>query len=879
MSKKDISPKYNPADLEEKWYSFWAERGYFHADKNSDASAYSIVIPPPNVTGILHMGHAFNNTLQDILIRTKRMQGFNTLWVPGTDHAGIATQNVVEKSLMKEGKKREDLGRDKFIEKVWEWKKEHGSTIINQLKRLGATCDWERERFTMDEGLSDAVKEAFCRLYDEGLIYRGFYLVNWCPRCGTALADDEVEHQDKQGAFYYIKYFFKDHPDDFLTIATTRPETMLGDTAVAVNPADERYSHYIGEKLILPLVGREIPIIGSKLVDLEFGTGALKVTPAHDMNDYEIGKENDLEFISIMDTTATMNDNAGEYKGLDRYECRKKIVEDLKDKGYLIKVEPFIHAVGHCYRCDTEIEPMYSEQWFVRMKELAKPALKAVSDGKIKFHPDRWKKVYENWLNGIRDWCISRQLWWGHRIPVFYCDECGHTWASKYEETKCQKCSSSNIRQDEDVLDTWFSSSLWPFSTLGWPKKTLELEKFYPTSTLSTAFDIIFFWVARMIMMGLKFMEEVPFRDIYIHALLRDEQGRKMSKSLGNAIDPVKVIEKFGTDALRFTLSALAVQGRDVNLSVKRIETFRNFMNKIWNAHRYILMRLDDDFIPSEIDRSKLKLPDKWILSKLENLLIEVNKNFDEFRFSHSSLAIYEFLWDEFCDWYIEISKVYLNSDDIVLRKNTQNILYYVLSKVITILHPYAPFITEEIRENMGIETPLIITKWPEVRKEFIDLDAENDMDFVREVVRASRNFRSEYTIHPKKEIAILAVPKESHESLIIKNKDIIISLTGASSFELINETEKPDKAGYQAITGADLYFPVKALVDTEKEIERLSKERSAIIKELEKVNRKLENKNFLEKAKPDIVQKQKAIFKELTEKLDRVEKNINAFE
>lgn len=874
--KKNISPRYNPKELEKKWYSFWLKGGFFHAMCNKDKSPYCIVIPPPNVTGLLHIGHAFNNTLQDILIRTKRMEGYDTLWMPGTDHAGIATQNVVERALLKEGKKREDLGRDAFIKHVWEWKEKHGNTIINQLKRLGASCDWERERFTMDEGLSRAVKEAFCKLYNDGLIYRGYYLINWCPRCQTALADEEVEHIEKDGAFYYIKYFFIDNPDKYLIIATTRPETMLGDTAVAVNPNDERYKDIIGKHLILPLVGRKIPIIASKVVDRDFGTGALKITPAHDPNDYEIGKEFNLEFISVMDERGYMNENAGNYRGLNRYECRKRIIKDLEMEGHLVRIEPHRHAVGHCYRCHTEIEPSYSKQWFVRMSELAKPALAAVKNGNIRFYPSHWVKIYENWLNDIRDWCISRQIWWGHRIPVFYCNDCEHQWADTNIPTKCPKCNSKNIRQDDDVLDTWFSSSLWPFSTLGWPYETPELKLFYPTNALVTGFDIIFFWVARMIMMGLYFMGDIPFRDVYIHALVRDEKGRKMSKSLGNAINPLEVIEQYGADALRFTLSALAVQGRDIQLSMKKIESYRNFMNKLWNAHRYILINMDN-FKEIDLKNATLTLPDRWILSRLERLIENVNKNLKEYRFSHSALAIYEFIWDEFCDWYIEISKVSLNNKDSEARLITQNVLIYVLDKVIKLLHPYTPFITEEIRENLGIDTPLVISEWPEPNTAFIDDSAEERMLILKDIVRGARNFKAEYNIPPKTAINIYIKPNDDNIKKLIEDvKPYIKRLVNIHKLDIDTGIKSMNDSGSQVVKGATLYFPLKGIVDMKAEKARLNKERERILKELEKVNKKLSNQAFLTKAKPIAIEKQKNKKQELTDKLKRIERVIN---
>ncbi|PKL15996.1 MAG: valine--tRNA ligase, partial [Spirochaetae bacterium HGW-Spirochaetae-5] len=652
----ELSPSYEPKEAEEKWYEYWEKKGYFHADVNDGREPYSIVIPPPNVTGNLHMGHALNNTLQDILARWQRMKGKSVLWMPGTDHAGIATQNVVERLLAAEGKTKHDLGRDAFEKKVWEWKEHSGNQIQGQLRRLGSSLDWERERFTLDAGLSKAVRKVFVTLYDEGLIYQGYRIINWCSRCETALSDIETEFQELDGNLWHIKYPIKG-TDEFLVVATTRPETMLGDSGVAINPEDERHSHLIGRTAILPLMNREIPIFGDSYVDKEFGSGFVKVTPAHDPNDFEMGKRHNLEEIIIMDEHAVINENGGVYKGLDRYAARKKVVADLEALGLLEKVEKHEHSVGHCYRCSTVVEPYLSKQWFVKIKPLADDAIKVVEDGKIRFVPKNWEKTYFEWMYNIRDWCISRQLWWGHRIPAFYCEECSHITVTMEDPDKCGKCGSSNIRQDEDVLDTWFSSALWPFSTMGWPDETPELAKYYPTSVLVTGFDIIFFWVARMIMTGVKFMKEIPFLDVYIHALVRDEHGQKMSKSKGNVIDPLVMMDQYGTDAFRFTLAAFAAQGRDIILSEKRIEGYSSFCNKIWNATRFILMNLGDDFKPEKLNPDKLEVFDKWILHSLNNTVKNVSEALEQYRFNEAANLIYEFWWNEFCDWYLELVK------------------------------------------------------------------------------------------------------------------------------------------------------------------------------------------------------------------------------
>ncbi|MDD5436337.1 MAG: valine--tRNA ligase, partial [Candidatus Omnitrophica bacterium] len=753
----ELAKVYNPQGIEERIYAEWEARGLFHSEPKAGKKPYSIVIPPPNITGILHMGHALNDTLQDILIRFKRMQGFETEWMPGTDHAGIATQNVVERKLAKEGKKRQDLGREKFIEEVWKWREEYGSTIIRQLKKLGCSCDWQRTRFTMDEGLSEAVLEVFVRLYEKGLIYRGNYIINWCPRCQTALSDEESQHKDVDGMLYHIKYPIKGENDAFVIVATTRPETMLGDVAIAVNPKDKRYKGLKNKSVILPLVGRELKVIFDPVVDLKFGTGALKVTPAHDPVDFELGLKHGLEQINIMNDDASINSAGGDYEGMDRLEAREAIVEDLKERGLFIKSEAHRHAVGHCYRCHTMVEPRLSPQWFVKMKPLAKSAIDVVRKGKVKFYPERWTKVYLDWMTNIRDWCISRQIWWGHRIPVYYCNGCMRNEqipnpksqtgiiVSKTRPEKCPTCGSTDIEQDPDVLDTWFSSWLWPFSTFGWPKETPELKYFYPTNSLVTAQEIIFFWVARMIMAGLEFRGGIPFKDVYIHGTVRDITGTKMSKSLGNVIDPLDVIAKYGTDALRFSIISITAQGQDVFLSEGKFELGRNFANKLWNASRFILMNLKPDEADSDLcvffKEAKLSLAERWILSRFYSTLAFVTKCLDEYKFNEAANAIYEFVWHEFCDWYIEIAKTAIG------EKSSQTILYKVLEKSLRMLHPIMPFVTEEIWQKLPRVTPgddFIMTQpWPHLREEMISKEVEAGMKELIELVITIRNMRS----------------------------------------------------------------------------------------------------------------------------------------
>ncbi|HHY13767.1 MAG TPA: valine--tRNA ligase [Thermoanaerobacterales bacterium] len=869
----DNIPKvYDPKKVEEKWYKFWEDKGYFtpKTDKNKDP--YTIVIPPPNVTGELHMGHALNNTIQDILIRWKRMQGYSALWLPGTDHAGIATEAKVRESIAEEGKTKYDLGRDKFLEKAWEWKEKYGGTIINQLKRLGCSCDWTRERFTMDEGCSKAVREVFVRLYEKGLIYRDNYIINWCSTCQTTLSDIEVEYTEEKSNLWYIKYYLKDG-GDYLTVATTRPETMLGDTCVAVHPDDERYKDWVGKTVILPIIEREIPVVADHFVDPEFGTGAVKVTPAHDPNDFEISLRHDVEQIKVIDEKGFMSQEAGKFKGMDIYECRKAVVDELEDLGVLEKIEDMEHNVGHCYRCDTIVEPMMSKQWFVKMEPLAKPAIKVVEEEEIKFVPERFTKVYINWLENIRDWCISRQLWWGHRIPAWYCDDCGQVLVSKTDPEKCDKCKSENLTQDPDVLDTWFSSALWPFSTLGWPDKTEDLEYFYPTSVLVTGYDIIFFWIARMIFSGLEFMEEIPFEHVFVTGLVRDSLGRKMSKSLGNGIDPVEVITDYGADTLRFTLSTGNTPGNDMRFYWERVEGSRNFANKIWNASRFVLMNLKD-YDGGKPEYEDLTLSDRWIISRLNSLIKEVTESLNNFEIGIAAQKLYDFIWTEFCDWYIELTKQRLYGDDIKSKNTAQYVLSSSLEKIMRLLHPFMPFITEEIWQLLPHEGDSIIkSPWPVWNDDLKFPEEESKMDLIMDAIRGIRNIRSEMNVHPSKEAFIIVRTTDNNTEKTLKEGiEYIKGLARVSEMDFIDNTEKsPEKAMTEVISGAEIYIPLEGLLDFDKEIIRLEKEKKNFEKELDRVNKKLSNKGFLEKAPQEIVEKEKDKQKDYQDKLNKV--------
>ncbi len=874
--KEGLNKAYDPHLIEEKWLERWLNSDIFNPDFDPSKKPFSIVIPPPNVTGSLHIGHALNNTLQDVLARYNRMDGYDVLWLPGTDHAGIATQNVVERELAKERISRHDLGREKFLERVWQWKEKYGNTIIKQLQRLGASCSWKYLRFTMDEGLSKAVKEVFCRLYEEGLIYRGDYIINWCPRCETALADLEVEFEPKKGKLWYIVYPLADGSGE-IVVATTRPETMLGDTAVAVNPQDERYKHLVGKMVRLPLINRLIPIIADKAVDPEFGTGAVKVTPAHDFADYEIAKRHNLPFIKVIDEKGFMTAHAGPYQGLDRFEARKKVVEDLKKEGLLSKEEDYEVVLGHCYRCGTVIEPLLSKQWFVKTKPLAQPAISAVEYGFVQFYPENWKNLYFDWMRNIRDWCISRQIWWGHRIPIWYCEDCGEVIVSREDEVKeCPRCGGSRLKRDEDVLDTWFSSALWPFSTMGWPYKTPLLQRFYPTSVLVTSFDIIFFWVARMIMMGLHFMGAVPFEKVYIHALVRDEKGQKMSKSKGNVIDPLDMIEKYGADALRFTLVALAAQGRDIKLSTSRIEGFRHFLNKLWNASRFVLMNLED-FEPRDplLNFNYLQPFSKWVLVELDRTVATVRQKLEEFEFDQAAMSAYHFLWDTFCDWYVEISKLYLK--DHKLKKEAQIVLHYVLSNVIKLLHPFIPFITEELwsmlpeNDNKNF---LMSQPYPTPKNLELTADDEQVVKTVIELVQAIRYIKSEYNLSSRRDI--ICSFRSSDEKLLTQiqsNQEIIKFLARINEIKFT--TEKTRKKGEVSVIlkSGEVYLDLSEFIDIVKERERLLKEKKKILEKLAQIEKKLSNSEFLSKAPEEVVEKERAMSSELKERLHKIER------
>jgi len=850
----ELPKNYNPADFEDRLYKKWEESGYFKPSGKKGAAPFSVVIPPPNVTGQLHMGHALDDTLQDILVRYKRMAGFDTLWVPGTDHAGIATQIKVEENLrVNEGLTRYDLGREKFLERVWDWKNQYGNRIISQLKKLGTSCDWSRERFTMDEGCSRAVREVFVNLYEKGLIYRGHRIINWCPHCLTALSDAEVEYKDMEGSFWHIKYPIKGE-DGYVEVATTRPETMFGDTAVAVNPADEATKHLIGKTLILPIVGREIPVIADDYVEIGFGTGCVKITPAHDPNDFLVGQRHNLEQIKVMNDDATMNAHAGKYEGMDRYECRKALVKDLEAEGYLIKTVPHPHNVGVCYRCGTVVEPLTSDQWFVKMKPLAAPAIEAVENGTINFVPDRFSKNYFNWMNNILDWCISRQLWWGHRIPAFYCDTCGEMFVSKEDMTVCPKCGKA-LRQDPDVLDTWFSSALWPFSTLGWPDKTEDLEKYYPTSVLVTGYDIITFWVSRMIFSGIEHMGKEPFSTVFIHGLVRDALGRKMSKSLGNGIDPLEIIDKYGADALRFALATGNSPGNDMRFSDEKIEAARNFANKIWNAARFVLMNLDtEDFDLTLPADEELALEDKWVLSQFNALVGEVRANLDGFELGIALSKLYDFIWDIFCDWYIELAKIRLANKGTKECNTAQRVLVYVLGGAMKLLHPFLPFITEEIWQSLPHEgESIMISNYPEQDDK---LNFENDeriMARVLDVIKAIRRARAEKNVPPSKK-ATLYIVTDHKDTFNDAVAPFFTKLASASEVKVCDKVEE-DNALRIITDSAVAYIPVADIIDFEKEVARLTKEKETLLKEIERIEKKLSNEGFTSKAPAAVIE------------------------
>ncbi|TYQ16502.1 UNVERIFIED_CONTAM: valyl-tRNA synthetase [Acetivibrio alkalicellulosi] len=858
---ENIAKTYDPKQVEDRIYDEWQQKGYFHAEIDQKKTPYTIVIPPPNITGQLHMGHALDNTLQDILIRWKRMQDYCALWLPGTDHASIATEARIVETMAKEGITKESLGREKFLERAWEWKKHYGGRIVDQLKKLGSSCDWERERFTMDEGLSDAVKEVFIRLYKKGLIYRGERIINWCPKCNTSISDAEVEHNEKSGNFWHIKYPVKEG-NEYVIVATTRPETMLGDTAVAVNPNDERYKHLIGKMVVLPLMNREIPVIADDYVDMEFGTGVVKITPAHDPNDFEVGLRHNLQQIRVMNDDATMNELAGQYCGMDRYEARKQIIEDLKNLDLLFKVEDHTHNVGACYRCTTVIEPIISKQWFVKMEPLAKPAIEVVKNGTIKFVPERFSKIYYNWMENIQDWCISRQLWWGHRIPAYYCLECGYMMVEDEMPDVCPKCNSTRIEQDPDTLDTWFSSALWPFSTLGWPEETEDLKYFYPTSVLVTGYDIIFFWVARMIFSGMEHMGEEPFKHVFIHGIVRDAQGRKMSKSLGNGIDPLEIIEKYGTDALRFALTIGTSPGNDMRFSDEKVEFSRNFANKIWNASRFVLMNFDENLDFSNVDTDKFTTSDKWILSRINTLSKEVTDNMEKFELGIALQKIYEFIWEEFCDWYIELVKPRLYDKDDPSRLEAQYVLNHVLGLSMKLLHPFMPFITEEIYCHLlNEDQSIMISKWPEYNEKYSYTKEENNMSFIMSIIKNIRNIRSEMNVPPSRKAKTIFVASNTQHQKILDEGKVFFERLGFSS-EVVIQSDKsgvPSDAVASVLSGVEIFIPLEDLIDIEKEVERLERELKNLQSELDRVDKKLSNEGFVSKAPQKVIDEEKA--------------------
>ncbi|NMA48683.1 MAG: valine--tRNA ligase [Tissierellia bacterium] len=857
---ENLSKTYDPKEFEDKLYQFWNENGYFTPKIDKTKKPYTIMMPPPNVTGSLHMGHALNNTIQDILIRWKRMEGYEALWLPGTDHASISTEGKVVEKIKSEGRSKEEVGREGFIKEAWEWTNIYGGTIKNQLKKLGVSCDWSRERFTLDEMLSNAVEEVFVRLYDKGLIYRGDRIINWCPSCHTAISDAEVEHEDSHGYIYSIRYPIKGSKE-YVTIATTRPETILGDLAIAVHPKDERYKDIVGKTAILPLVGREIPIIADDYVETEFGTGALKITPSHDPYDFEVGERHRLGQCKILDEDGYINENGGEFEGIERFEARKVIVEELEKNGFLVEIKDHENAIGHCERCKTIIEPIISKQWFVKMEPLAKPALEAYYKGEINFIPERFGKVYVHWLENIRDWCISRQLWWGHRLPVYYCDDCNEVIVSREVVTSCTKCKSENIRQETDTLDTWFSSALWPFSTLGWPEKTEDLDYFFPTDVLVTGYDIIFFWVIRMIFSSLEQLGELPFKDVFLTGLIRDSQGRKMSKSLGNGIDPLELIEEFGADALRFMLITGNTPGNDMRFNIERVEASRNFANKLWNATRFVLMNLDENMVNYSVENIELFLEDKWILTRLNRLKSEVKANMDKYEIGLAGQRLYEFIWEDYCDWYIEMVKIRLYGADQESKEVAQKVLVTVLKDVLKLLHPFMPFITEEIWQHLPEKTnPLIIEDWPIAKEDFIFDEDEKKIEFIKKAIKGIRNARAEMNIIPsKKSKFIFVVEDENLKDIIIEGKSKFMTLAGAEeiSFEKDKSHIGEDNISV-VLEGCEVYLPLKNLIDYDKEIERLEKEKAKLEDEISRVDSKLANKGFVSKAPKSIVEEEK---------------------
>ena len=881
---KNLAKNYNPKDFEDRIYKEWQDKGLFKSKIDKTKKSFSIVMPPPNITGQLHMGHALDDTLQDILTRWKRMDGYEALWIPGTDHASIATEvKVVDKINKETGKSKYEIGREEFLKYAWAWKEEFGGKIVNQVKKLGASCDWDLERFTMDEGCNKAVTKFFVKLYEEGHIYRGNRIINWCPDCKTTLSDAEVEHEDQEGNFWHIKYPIKDS-EEYLEIATTRPETLLGDSGIAVHPEDERYIHLVGKTAVLPLVGRELPIVADEYVDKEFGTGAVKMTPAHDPNDFEVGKRHQLEEINVMNDDATMNELAGKYAGMDRYECRKALVADLDEAGYLIKVKKHDHAVGTCYRCHTTVEPRLSLQWFVKMDELAKPAIDILKKGELKFVPDKFDKTYLQWLENIRDWCVSRQLWWGHQIPAYYCQDCGEIIVAEEAPHECTKCKSSNIKQDEDVLDTWFSSGLWPFETMGWPDKTDMLDYYYPTSVLVTGYDIIFFWVVRMAFSAMFCMNEKPFEHVLIHGLVRDSEGRKMSKSLGNGIDPLEIIDQYGADALRFTLATGNSPGNDMRFYMERVEFARNFNNKLWNASRFVFMNLEDESLLEGLTRESVKanltLADKWIISRANRVVKEVNYNMDQFDLGIGLQKAYDFTWSEYCDWYIEIVKPRLYGDDREAKRAALYTLTYVLEKILKLLHPFIPFITEEIYSYLPtVEGYIITAEYPHYEKEDDMLAEEEKMNLIMDGIRNVRNVRAEMNVPPSKKAKIIIVPTDDKRPAMEDGKEYFKSLASASEVEIQdNKDGIPEDAVSVVIDGVELFIPLDELVDFEKEKERLNKERDKALAEIKRVEGKLNNPGFVNKAPAKLVEEEKAKKEKFEEILHTIEERLAKF-
>lgn len=877
IEQNQIPTVYDPQAAEERLYDWWIDNQFFKATGETGKPSYSIVIPPPNVTGVLHMGHALDFTLQDVLIRRKRMQGYDALWLPGMDHAGIATQARVEATLRQEGISRYDLGREKFLEKVWEWKEHYASVIRSQWRRMGFSLDYSRERFTMDEGLSRAVRTVFVKLYEKGLIYRGNRIINWDPAARTALSDIEVEYKEVKGALHHMRYLLTDG-DGHITVATTRPETMLGDTGIAVHPDDERYRHLVGKTVILPIIGREIPIFADEYVDMDFGSGAVKVTPAHDPNDFEMGLRHNLDMISVMDESATMNDNAGPYKGLDRFECRQQIIKDLEEQGVLFKIEEHIHSVGHSERSGAVVEPFLSTQWFVAMKPLAEKAIELQKNGNgVRFVPDRFEKIYLHWIENVRDWCISRQLWWGHRIPAWYCNECGETIVAMEEPATCPKCGHTHLRQDEDVLDTWFSSGLWPFSTMGWPEETEDLKQYYPTNVLVTGYDIIYFWVARMIFTALEFTGEKPFQDVLIHGLIRDSQGRKMSKSLGNGVDPLEVIDQYGTDALRFMLMTASSPGNDLRFYWEKVESARNFANKIWNASRFVMMNLGD-FQYEDIDLSgELGTADKWILHRLNETVSEVNSALERYDFGEAGRQLYEFIWSEYCDWYIELAKLYLQGEDETAKTTTQSVLVYVLDQSLRLLHPFMPFITEEIWQHIPHQGQTItLAAYPEREDRFVNDQAAREMELLMDMIRSVRNIRAEMNVPPSRPVTVIVKPaNDDTEALIRRGEAYIRRFCNPESLTIDQTAATPDKSVTAVATGAEMFLPLAGLIDIDAEIARLEKEWKHLDAEVERVEKKLSNQGFMAKAPADVVEAERAKGLDYADKREKVKARL----